>query len=116
MSATRRNGATSTTESSACGECAWPSIRWRCPSTRWQTGLRNRIQPVLERKGMQMQWNVRVSEDMALPAGALATLAGVRLTRIVPEKLFFAVVQGALFIVSVKLIWESGSRLLHWGA
>ena len=36
-------------------------------------GLRNRIQPALERKGMQMQWNVRVSEDMALPAGVLAT-------------------------------------------
>lgn len=36
-------------------------------------GLRNRIQPALERKGMQMQWNVRVSEDMALPTGALAT-------------------------------------------
>jgi len=35
-------------------------------------GLRNRIQPVLERNGMQMQWNVRVSEDMALPVGELA--------------------------------------------
>lgn len=36
-------------------------------------GLRNRIQPVLERRGVQMQWNVQVSEDMALPAGATAT-------------------------------------------
>lgn len=36
-------------------------------------GLRNRIQPVLERRGMHMQWNVQVSEDLALPAGPAAS-------------------------------------------
>lgn len=36
-------------------------------------GLRNRIQPALELRGGQMQWNVQVSEDMALPAGVAAT-------------------------------------------
>lgn len=36
-------------------------------------GLRNRIQPVLERRGIHLQWDVQVSEDMALPAGTAAT-------------------------------------------
>lgn len=36
-------------------------------------GLRNRIQPVLDLRGVQLQWNVQVSEGMALPAGAAAT-------------------------------------------
>ena len=36
-------------------------------------GLRNRIQPVLDLRGVQLQWNVQVSEDMALPAGAVGT-------------------------------------------
>lgn len=36
-------------------------------------GLRNRLQPVLERRGMQMQWSVQVSEDMALPADPAAS-------------------------------------------
>lgn len=36
-------------------------------------GLRNRLQPVLERRGMHMQWNVQVSEDMALPADPAAS-------------------------------------------
>ncbi|MDY0107431.1 MAG: histidine kinase [Giesbergeria sp.] len=36
-------------------------------------GLRSRIQPALERRGVQMQWNVQDSEDMALPADAAAT-------------------------------------------
>lgn len=36
-------------------------------------GLRNRLQPVLERRGMQMQWSVQVSEDMALPGDPAAS-------------------------------------------
>lgn len=35
-------------------------------------GLRHRIQPVLERRGVRMQWNVRDGEGMALPAGQAA--------------------------------------------
>ena len=47
-----------------------------------------------------------------MPVGALATFVGVRLTRILPEKLFYAFVQTALFLVSLKLVWESGWRLI----
>ena len=47
-----------------------------------------------------------------MPVGALATFVGVRLTRIIPEPLFFKVVQFALFLVSTKLIWESVQHLL----
>lgn len=61
----------------------------------------------------QMSWATVKASLILMPIGALATMAGVRLTRIIPEKLFFAVVQGALFVVSIKLIWESGSRLIH---
>lgn len=35
-------------------------------------GLRHRIQPVLEHRGMCMQWNVQGDEDMALPPGQTA--------------------------------------------
>jgi hypothetical protein len=34
------------------------------------------------------------------------------LTRIIPDRLFFRVVQAALFTVSLKLAYDGGSRLL----
>ena len=48
-----------------------------------------------------------------MPFGALAVLAGVRLTRILPEKIFFTAVQIALFLVSLKLLWDGAHGL--WG-
>lgn len=44
----------------------------RAPLPDRLAGLRHRIQPVLERRGMRMQWNVHVGEDMALPTGQTA--------------------------------------------
>jgi uncharacterized protein len=41
-----------------------------------------------------------------VPAGVIATFAGVRLTRVVPEKPFFIAVEIALFAVSLKLVWD----------
>ena len=60
----------------------------------------------------QMSWATVQTSLVLMPVGALATFVGVRLTRILPEKLFYAFVQAALFLVSLKLVWESGWRLL----
>ena len=43
---------------------------------------------------------------MLMPPAALAVFAGVKLTRMVPEKLFFQVITWALLIVSMKLIYD----------
>jgi uncharacterized membrane protein YfcA len=47
--------------------------------------------------------NLRAAALLALPA-ALAVLAGVRLVRVLPERLFFRLVTAALMLISVKLI------------
>jgi len=49
--------------------------------------------------------NLRVAA-MLIPVAVVAVFAGVRLVRILPEKLFFRLVTWALFAVSVKLIWD----------
>jgi uncharacterized membrane protein YfcA len=41
------------------------------------------------------------------PFAIAATFAGVRLTRIIPQELFFRLVTGALFLVSLKLIYDA---------
>lgn len=61
----------------------------------------------------QMSWATVKASLILMPAGALATFVGVRLTRILPEKMFFAFVQTALFLVSAKLVWQSGWKLIH---
>jgi hypothetical protein len=43
---------------------------------------------------------------MLMPAAAMAVFAGVRLVKILPERLFFQIVTWALLAVSVKLIWD----------
>ena len=43
---------------------------------------------------------------LVLPVGILGTWVGAKLTRIMPDKLFFAFVQAALFLVSLKLVWD----------
>jgi uncharacterized membrane protein YfcA len=42
----------------------------------------------------------------ALPVGILGTFVGAKLTRVMPDKLFFTFVQWALFLVSLKLVWD----------
>jgi uncharacterized protein len=49
---------------------------------------------------------------MLLPAAIAGTIAGALLTRIIPDKLFFRVVQAALFTVSLKLAYDGGGGLL----
>lgn len=43
---------------------------------------------------------------LLFPPAILATLLGVRLTRALPEALFFRLVLAALTLVSVKLVWD----------
>jgi uncharacterized protein len=40
------------------------------------------------------------------PVAILGALAGYKLTKIIPEKLFFRFVEAALFVLSLKLIWD----------
>lgn len=49
--------------------------------------------------------NLKVAA-MLMPAAAIAVFAGVKLVKIVPEKLFFQVITWALLAVSLKLIWS----------
>ncbi len=43
------------------------------------------------------------------PVALIGAWAGFRLTRILPEKIFFRAVEVALFLVSLKLIWDAVS-------
>ncbi len=49
--------------------------------------------------------NLKVAAVLAVPA-ALAVFAGVRLVKVMPEKVFFRLVTWALLLISVKLIWD----------
>lgn len=48
---------------------------------------------------------------MLMPVAAVAVLAGVRLVRVLPEKLFFRLVTWALLAISAKLIWDGVSGI-----
>ncbi|NEY90764.1 sulfite exporter TauE/SafE family protein [Tabrizicola oligotrophica] len=43
---------------------------------------------------------------LLMPAAAVAVFAGVKLVKIVPEKLFFQIITWALLGISLKLIWD----------
>lgn len=47
-----------------------------------------------------------------IPVAVAGTFVGVWLTRLVPGKLFFRLVMGALFLVSIKLTWDGVQGLL----
>ena len=49
--------------------------------------------------------SLHIAVWLAIPA-ALAVCAGVRLVRVLPEKLFFRLVTWALLLISLRLIWE----------
>lgn len=52
--------------------------------------------------------NLSVAAWLALPA-ALAVFAGVRLVKVLPERLFFRLVTWSLLILSLKLLWDAAS-------
>lgn len=49
--------------------------------------------------------NLKVAAVLALPS-IIAVFVGVRLVKLMPEKLFFRLVVWALLLISVKLIWD----------
>lgn len=59
------------------------------------------------------QLNVGNLREMLVlvPVAVAGTFLGVRLTRIVPEALFFRIVMIALFLISLKLVWDGARGL-----
>ncbi|MGB8811791.1 MAG: sulfite exporter TauE/SafE family protein, partial [Paracoccaceae bacterium] len=55
--------------------------------------------------------NLKVAAILMAPA-ALAVFAGVKMVRMLPEKLFFTLVTWALLALSVKLIWQAVRSLI----
>lgn len=55
--------------------------------------------------------NLRVAAVLALPA-IIAVFAGVRLVKLMPEKLFFRLVVWALLLISIKLLWDGARGLV----
>jgi len=49
---------------------------------------------------------------LLIPVAVAATFVGVRLTRVLPEQLFYRLVVGALFLISLKLTWDGASEML----
>lgn len=46
------------------------------------------------------------------PVAIAGTFIGVRLTRVIPETLFFRIVMITLFLISLKLMWDGGRGLI----
>lgn len=55
--------------------------------------------------------NLKVAAVLMLPS-ALAVFAGVKIVRLLPEKLFFKLVTWALLALSLKLVWQAAQSLL----
>lgn len=55
--------------------------------------------------------NLKMAAILSVPA-AIAVFAGVRLVKVMPERLFFRLVTWALLLISLKLIWDGGSGLV----
>ncbi len=49
---------------------------------------------------------------LLLPVAVAATFLGVRVTRMIPETLFYRAVMLALFVLSLKIVWDGLSALL----
>lgn len=54
--------------------------------------------------------NLKMAAVLAVPA-VLAVFAGVRLVKVMPERLFYRLVTWALLLISVRLIWAGVSGL-----
>lgn len=54
--------------------------------------------------------NLRAALFLMLPA-IIGVLVGVKLIKVMPEKLFFRIIIWALLILSIKLVWDGFARL-----
>ena len=55
--------------------------------------------------------NLKMAAVLSVPA-AIAVFAGVRLVKVMPERLFFRLVTWALLLISLKLIWDGARGLI----
>ncbi|WP_137111289.1 sulfite exporter TauE/SafE family protein [Rhodobacter sp. SY28-1] len=55
--------------------------------------------------------NLKVAAVLSIPA-VIAVFAGVRMVRRMPEKLFYRLVTWALFLISLKLIWDGARAVI----
>lgn len=55
--------------------------------------------------GQLSSGNLKMAAALAIPA-SIAVFAGVRVVRLMPEKLFFQLVTWALLLISIKLCWD----------
>jgi uncharacterized membrane protein YfcA len=61
----------------------------------------------------QLSWSSLQAASLLLPAGVAATLAGVKLVRVLPQRAFFAVVQVGLLLISLKLTYDGAAALIR---
>jgi uncharacterized protein len=54
--------------------------------------------------------SLEVAAILAIPA-SLAVFAGVRMVKVIPEKLFFQLISWTLLAISIKLIWDGLSEI-----
>ena len=54
--------------------------------------------------------SIKIALVLMIPA-SIAVFVGVKMVKVISDKVFFRVVIGALFVVSVKLIWDGVSTL-----
>lgn len=55
--------------------------------------------------------NLKMAAVLSVPA-ALAVFAGLRVVKVLPERLFFRLVTWALLLISMKLIWDGAKGLV----
>ena len=55
--------------------------------------------------------NLKMAAVLSVPA-AIEVFAGVRLVKVMPERLFFRLVTWALLLISLKLIWDGARGLI----
>jgi uncharacterized membrane protein YfcA len=55
--------------------------------------------------------NLEMAAVLSVPA-VIAVFAGVRLVKVMPERLFFRLVTWALLLISLKLIWDGAKGLI----
>lgn len=51
---------------------------------------------------------------MLVPVAVAATFVGVKLTRVLPEALFYRLIMIALFLISLKLTWDGATGTFHF--
>ena len=84
---------------------------WEWTVTPWEPGS-----PLMAKKGgcaLNFEPHMQCSARFEDPPEMRLRWAGFRLTRVLPEGIFFRLVEVALFLFSLKLLWDG---IATWGA